>query len=149
MMAQELSEEQREEIEKKLKDLKLMSRWLPDSSLTTYFGKPAFCAYGNGNTNPTAGGLISGDYLKTHNVNPHSGGNKPHMTQVYGRALLGGTVQIRGPGSRSPKKKPIKMIRKPVPPRVAPGRNIKPSKSSTMVKEEDRLPIHAQTFKEA
>ena len=77
MMDQELSDEQREEIAKKLKDLKLMSRWLPDSSLTTYFGKPAFCAYGNGNTKPTAGGLISGDYLKTHNVNPHSGGNKP------------------------------------------------------------------------
>jgi hypothetical protein len=43
-----------------LKDLKLSSRWLPDSALTTYFGKPAFHAYGNGNTNPTVGGGIYG-----------------------------------------------------------------------------------------
>lgn len=114
----ELNEDQRKELNAKLKDLKLCSRWLPDSSMTTYFGKPAFHAYGNANTKPTAGGTVYGQYMKTYNINPHSGGNCPEYTQVHGRALLGGTVQVRAPGSRSPNKKPIKMTRKPIPPRV-------------------------------
>jgi len=41
--------------------------------MTTYFGKPAFFAYGNGNSRPTT----DNDKLKTHNINPHSGNNKP------------------------------------------------------------------------
>ena len=56
-----------------MKDLKLGSRDLPDSSMTTYFGKPAFFAYGMGNSRPTT----ANDKMKTHNINPHSGGNKP------------------------------------------------------------------------
>jgi hypothetical protein len=108
-----------------MKDLKLCSRWLPDSSITTYFGKPAFHAYGNGNTNPTAGGAIYGQYLKTHNINPHSGGNRPEFVQIHGRAMLGGTVQIRGPGSRKAQKYPKKMMRYPIPPRVPPAKEIK------------------------
>jgi len=44
-----LSKEQLDEIAAKLKALKERSRWLPDSAMTTYFGKPAFHAYGNGN----------------------------------------------------------------------------------------------------
>ena len=60
--------------------------------------------------------------MKTHNINPHAGGNKPHYSQIHGRAMLGKTITVRGAHSRSPKKKPIKMIRKPVPPRVAPPR---------------------------
>ena len=102
--------------------MKLKSRWLPDSSMTTYFGKPVFHAYGNSNLKSASGGICYGDYMKTHNINPHSGGNKPKNSQIHGRALLGGTIQIRGPGSRSPIKKPVKMVRKPVPPRIAPGR---------------------------
>ena len=96
----ELTDEQKKELKEKLDNLKLTSRWLPDSSLTTFFGKPAFCAYGNGNTNPTFGGGIYGQYMKTFNINPHSGGNKPEFSQIHGRALLGGTVQIRAPGNR-------------------------------------------------
>jgi len=103
-----------------MRELKLTSRWLPDSALTTYFGKPAFHAYGHANTKPSAGGAVYGQYLKTFNVNPHAGGNKPEYSQVHGRTLLGGTVQVRAPGSRSPKKRPISMTRKPIPPRIAP-----------------------------
>ena len=88
----ELNDDQRKELNAKLKDLKLCSRWLPDSSLTTYFGKPAFHAYGNANTKPTAGGTVYGQYMRTFNINPHSGGNCPEFTQIHGRALLGGTV---------------------------------------------------------
>jgi hypothetical protein len=40
--------------------MKHVSRWLPDSAITTYFGKPAFHPYGNGNTNPTVGGTVYG-----------------------------------------------------------------------------------------
>ena len=87
-----LNDDQKEELKKKLAHLKLTSRWLPDSALTTYFGMPAFHAYGNGNTKPTYGGTMYGQHMKSHNVNPHSGTNKPEFTQVHGRALLGGTV---------------------------------------------------------
>ena len=34
----ELNDEQKKELRDKLKNLKICSRWLPDSSLTTYFG---------------------------------------------------------------------------------------------------------------
>jgi hypothetical protein len=59
------------------KELKTKGRLLSDSALTTYFGKPAFHVYGNGNTNPVNAGISTGDHLKTHNINPHSGANQP------------------------------------------------------------------------
>lgn len=37
-------------LHKKKSDFNSTTRWLPDSSFTTYFGKPAFHAYGKGNT---------------------------------------------------------------------------------------------------
>jgi hypothetical protein len=92
----ELSKAQIVELEAKMKELKLSSRLLPDSSMTTYFGKPAFYAYGNGNTNP----IVTKDKMKTHNINPHSGGNVPVYSQVYGRAMMGGTIQVKGPAAR-------------------------------------------------
>lgn len=86
----------------KLKELKKCSRWLSDSAQATYFGKPPFHAYGNGNTNPTVGGGVYGQYMKTHNINPHAGGNRPKYVQVHERAMMGGTVQVRGPSTKSP-----------------------------------------------
>ena len=76
----------------KVSQLNATTRWLADSAFTTYYGKPAFHAYGNGNTKPTYGGTVYGQYMKTFNVNPHAGGNKPEYSQVHGRTLLGGTV---------------------------------------------------------
>lgn len=148
MQQLELNAEQRKELHDKMKELKKCSRWLPDSALTTYFGKPAFHAYGNGNTDPTYGGSLYGQYLLTHNINPHAGGNAPEFSQVHGRAMLGGTVQIRGPGSRSPKKAPVKFTRKPVPPRVAPPRTYVPEKE-LVADLKKRFPITSQTFREA
>ena len=89
-----------------MEDLKLEGRLLPDSAMTTYFGKPAFHAYGNGNTRPTNGGLLYGSYLKTHNINPHSGDNHPEHIQVYGHAMMNPTVFVnaRSSFSKSPKK---------------------------------------------
>jgi hypothetical protein len=53
------------------------TRWLPDSSFTTYFGKPAFHAYGKGNTNPTVGGVNYGQNLLSHNINAECGDHPP------------------------------------------------------------------------
>ena len=115
-----------------MKKLKLEGRLLPDSAMTTYFGKPAFHTYGNGNVRPASGGLVYGEYLKTHNINPHSGDNKPEKVQVYGRAMVNPKVVVSKPGRQStvsPSKKGLKdlqgaqptapqIIRKPQPPRV-------------------------------
>ena len=98
----EPTKEEKRSIREKMKKLKLEGRLLPDSAMTTYFGKPAFHAYGNGNTRPASGGLIYGSYLKSHNINPHSGDNKPQNAEVYSRALINPKVVVRG-GTRSPK----------------------------------------------
>lgn len=109
-----LTPAQLQELEEKMRELKLSSRQLPDSAMTTYFGKPAFHAYGHAHANPPQ----TKDKYKTHNINPHSGDNKPEYSQVHGRALLGGTVQVRGPGGRAAKRT-ASAVRQPVPPRVA------------------------------
>lgn len=141
----QLTDEQKQELKEKMAELKLTSRFLADSAITTYFGKPAFCAYGNGNVNPAYGGGIYGSYMKTFNVNPHAGGNKPEFSQVHDRALLGGTVQIRAPGSRVAKKKPVKMTRKPIPPRIAPAKK-QISKEEHDERLKNRGKIQPETF---
>lgn len=40
-------------LKKKISEINSTTRWLADSAFTTYFGKPAFHAYGKGNTRPT------------------------------------------------------------------------------------------------
>jgi len=87
-----------------MKKLKLDGRLLPDSSMTTYFGKPAFHTYGNGNVRPASGGLVYVEYLKNHNINPHSGDKKPEHAQVYGRAMVNPKVVVKG-SSKSPNKR--------------------------------------------
>ena len=129
-LVRELTREEKKSIKEKMKWLKLEGRLLPDSAMTTYFGKPAFHTYGNGNVRPASGGLVYGQYLKTHNINPHSGDNKPEHAQVYGRAMVNPKVVIRG-GSKSPNKRGSlkdvngnqqtgipQIVRKPQPPRV-------------------------------
>lgn len=70
----------------RIKKLNETTRWLPNSAFQTYFGKPAFENYGNANTNPAVGGTLYGQYMYTHNVNPHRGSNNPKHVQVYPRA---------------------------------------------------------------
>lgn len=53
------------------------TRWLPNSAFSTYFGRPAFENYGRGNVNPTHGGCLYGQYMLSHNVNPHKGTHQP------------------------------------------------------------------------
>mmetsp|Transcript_24683 Transcript_24683/g.43506 ORF Transcript_24683/g.43506 Transcript_24683/m.43506 type:complete len:609 (+) Transcript_24683:644-2470(+) len=74
--------------DERIKKMKETTRWLPDSAFTTYFGRPAFCNYGRGNTNPTYGGLMYGSYMTSHNIGPHEGDNNPRYQQVYEAAEL-------------------------------------------------------------
>ena len=90
----------------RLKKFYNTTRWLPNSTFTTYFGKPAFENYGYGNTNPVYGGLFYGNYMLTHNMNPIDGANHPPEKQVYSSAMMK-SVQRKG-------------IRKPSPPRKVP-----------------------------
>ena len=63
-----MTAEQRE-LHKKVSDFNATTRWLADSAFTTYYGKPAFHAYGKGNRNPTN----SNQNLMTHNINAVTG----------------------------------------------------------------------------
>jgi hypothetical protein len=72
----------------RLKNFYNTTRWLPNTSFTTYFGKPAFENYGYGNTKPVYGGLFYGNYMLSHNLNPIEGGNLPDTKQVYSSAML-------------------------------------------------------------
>ncbi|KAL4483069.1 hypothetical protein ABPG74_019095 [Tetrahymena malaccensis] len=81
---------QKERIDRRKQRIKHMeetTRWLPNSAFTTYFGKPAFENYGRGNVKPTIGGPIYGQYLLSHNVNPHRGIHQPKFIQSYNNAL--------------------------------------------------------------
>ena len=106
---------------------------MADSSITTYFGRPSWHCYGNGNVNPAQGGLVYGDYLKTHNINPHTGENEPENVQIYARAMRGQQKVIEPPGPRKMCKS-VKMYskrqRSPEPPR--------PSVPKRAVTAEDR-----------
>lgn len=73
--------------QKRIDDLNKCTRWLADTSFQTYFGKPAFHTYGKNNTNPAVGGVVYGQYLLSHNVNPEHGQNDPQYKQVYNSAM--------------------------------------------------------------
>ena len=87
----------------RLKKLYNTTRWLPNSSFTTYFGKPAFENYGYGNTNPVYGGLFYGNYTPPHNMNPIDGDNHPPEKQVYSSAMMK-SCQRKGVRKPSPPK---------------------------------------------
>jgi len=74
--------EERIEVPTADQKFKRETRWLPNSAFQTYYGKPAFESYGIGNTNPTWGGLGYGQYMVSHNVNPHRYPNNPEVKQV-------------------------------------------------------------------
>lgn len=80
-----MSKEERLELEKMEKEISI-SRWKPDTHTRSIYGKPIFHAYGKGNTNPTVGGVVYGQYMLTHNIHPESGDNVPQYHQVYDSA---------------------------------------------------------------
>jgi hypothetical protein len=65
------------EMHKRRSQFNNTTRWLADSSFTTYFGKPVFHPYGRANIKPTIGGINYGNNMLTHNINPECGDNPP------------------------------------------------------------------------
>jgi hypothetical protein len=65
--------------EERIKKFKEGSRFLPNSSFLTYYGKPPFSNYGMNNSKPAGGGCLYGEYLMTHNVCPHKGERHPQF----------------------------------------------------------------------
>jgi hypothetical protein len=43
--------------------------------------------YGRVNTHGVDGGIVYGEYMKTHNINPHTMGNHPEDYETYKGAL--------------------------------------------------------------
>lgn len=80
-----MSKEERLELEKMEKEISI-SRWKPDTHTRSLYGKPIFHAYGKGNTHPTVGGVVYGQYMLSHNIHPESGDNVPQYHQVYDSA---------------------------------------------------------------
>jgi len=76
----------------KISEINATTRWMADSAFTTYFGKPAFHAYGKGNTNPTS----NGTKFLTHNINGVTGDQKAKYKQVYDSALIAGLEKTNG-----------------------------------------------------
>lgn len=73
-------------IDQKFKE---QTRWLPNSAFQTYYGKPAFENYGRANVTPLFGGTVYGQYMASHNINPHKQPNNPKYKQVYQSAEIG------------------------------------------------------------
>lgn len=107
---------------------------MPDSAFTTYFGKPAFHAYGKGNTNPVVGGNIYGQYMLSHNVNPESGSNLPQYQQVYNTALKQGLRKNNGQRQPELPRKTMQSIQASKPSEVTVN-------SSSAAVEDERNPI--------
>jgi hypothetical protein len=58
---------------------------MPNSAFTKFYQRPCPEAYGKANT--SSGGVWYGDFMKTHNIQPHTLDNKPENYQTYISAL--------------------------------------------------------------
>ena len=143
------SAKQLKNIQHKIQEMKHVSRWLPDSAITTYFGKPAFHPYGNGNTDPTVGGTVYGQYMKTHNINPQSGDNHPEFKQVFTTAIIAAATHDAKITQKARSKSPIKkqpIVRQPILPRKLLQDEAKNIEQGEIIKQEqiNRNPIMPQ-----
>lgn len=76
-----------DETKERLKQFHAQTKWLPNTSMNTYYGKVPFDNYGRGNTKSKLDGFLYGNYLKSFNVNPHRGENLPQYYQTFGNTL--------------------------------------------------------------
>lgn len=90
----------------RLKKFYNTTRWLPNSSFTTFLGRPAFENYGYGNTKPVYGGLFYGNYMLSHNINPVDGPNIPSEKQVYASSMLKASKNLNPRKPNPPRKVP-------------------------------------------
>jgi hypothetical protein len=80
-----MDELKRKSIEKYLKDQVPFSRTLSNSAFRKFYQRPCQEAYGRGSTKQ--GGVCYGDFMKTHNIQPHTLDNHPENYQTYTSAL--------------------------------------------------------------
>lgn len=98
------SPEDLEKQKRKLAHIWKNSRWGANTTLQTYFGRPAFEAYGRANNQPHAvgAGIFYGQHLHTHNVNPHRIPNQPPTKQIFA-----GSEQLDRPRTAVISRKPL------------------------------------------
>lgn len=113
----------------KVKEFVRDTRELPNTAFKTYFGKAPFETYGLANKNPMVGGVVYGQYMQTHNLNPQQGGNKPEFVQVYNHADFVSGKLFPQP-EHPPKEedegwRPIKYMKKKSPPKKSPVRTLR------------------------
>jgi hypothetical protein len=70
------------------KDLKNQSRYLSNTAFRKYFDRQCFENYGNQNVHHKGDGFVYGNYLKTYNINPHTGNNMPNNQETFYHALV-------------------------------------------------------------
>ena len=70
--------------------IKATSREFPNSAFATYFGKPPFHAYGQGNVNPPC----AAQKLLSHNINCATNKQNAEFVQVYDSALQKGINKL-------------------------------------------------------
>ncbi len=70
------------------------SRALPSTTVARKIGKPPFHIYGSRNIKPTDGGIMYGDYMKTHSVKPDQGPSKPEFSQVLAVITLKSMIPL-------------------------------------------------------
>ena len=72
-------------VEKYIKDLKPYTRTLSNSAFRKFYQRPCPETYGSKNTN--SGGVCYGDFMKTHNIQPHTLDSNPKEYQTFLSAL--------------------------------------------------------------
>ena len=75
----------RKSVEKYLKDLKPYTRTLSNSAFSKFYQRACPEAYGKNSTKQ--GGVCYGDFMKTHNIMPHTLDSKPQTYQTMTSAL--------------------------------------------------------------
>lgn len=76
-----------EEIQGFYKKMRNESRYLSDTGFRKYFDRQVFENYGNANVHDHNDGFVYGNYLKTHNINPHTQQNLPQTEETFYHAL--------------------------------------------------------------
>ena len=64
------------------------SRYLSDTAFRKIFSRQVFENYGNANTIDHNDGFVYGNYLKSHNINLHTGNNLPNTEETFYHALV-------------------------------------------------------------
>ena len=73
--------------------MRQQSRYLSDTAFRKYFKRQCFENYGRNNVSSKADGFVYGNYMKTYNINPHTGENMPINEETFYHALVSGSPE--------------------------------------------------------